>query len=161
MTSAFQSFGELIEILEPSLVGFTSSASGAIEALFGPPREAPLLGGGEIDGYAGLARRGDFERLLLSEWLLADEMPDEFIRRATSNELAFNAIGPGFGRRLRREGARLRLEAFPADNGAHLAIPRLERRHRCTRIPRYTNGTQQSGHGGTFKDLAGTAGRHK
>jgi hypothetical protein len=82
----------LAEILMPELAAFISQASGSLEALLGPPRERPLLGGGEVDGYAGLARRGHYERLLLSEWLLAEEMPDEFARRASANELAFHAI---------------------------------------------------------------------
>ena len=42
---------------------------------------------GEPDGFGGLSRRGDPERMLLSEWLLADEMPLEFMRRAASAEL--------------------------------------------------------------------------
>src|SRR5262245_22810312 len=47
---------------------------------------------GEPDGYDGLARKGPLERLLPSEWLLALELPDEFIRRAASSEQAFFAL---------------------------------------------------------------------
>jgi hypothetical protein len=44
---------------------------------------------GEPEGYEGTDRRGPYERLLLSEWLLAEELPDEFLRRATSGEHTF------------------------------------------------------------------------
>jgi hypothetical protein len=44
---------------------------------------------GEPDGYDGLSRRGNFERLLPHEWALALEIPEEFIRRAAENELRF------------------------------------------------------------------------
>jgi hypothetical protein len=42
---------------------------------------------GEPDGVDGLARRGPPDRLLVSEWLLAEEHPDEFLRRAATGEL--------------------------------------------------------------------------
>ena len=42
---------------------------------------------GEPDGYGDLTRRGHPEQLLLSEWLLADEVPLEFMRRAAAREL--------------------------------------------------------------------------
>ena len=46
--------------------------------------EAPA---GEPAGLAGLTYRGLPERLLVSEWLLADELPEEFLRRAAMREL--------------------------------------------------------------------------
>jgi hypothetical protein len=60
-------------------------------------RLAGLIGGwpfdeaseGEPNGYDGVARKGLYERLLASEWLLLDEMPDEFLRRAVSTEHLF------------------------------------------------------------------------
>jgi len=53
-------------------------------------------------GYEGLSRRGSYERLLISEWLLADEAPEEFLRRAAQKEHAFLALSfhrPGGSRR--------------------------------------------------------------
>jgi len=44
---------------------------------------------GEPNGYDGVARRGIYERLLLSELALADDFNDEFIRRAVMNEHLF------------------------------------------------------------------------
>jgi hypothetical protein len=43
-------------------------------------------------GYDGVAKRGPYERLLPSEWLLAEEMPDEFLRRAATCEHLFYEI---------------------------------------------------------------------
>jgi hypothetical protein len=42
---------------------------------------------GEPEGLAGLTTRGVPERMLVSEWLLAEEAPDEFLRRAAAREL--------------------------------------------------------------------------
>lgn len=45
----------------------------------------------EPDGLGDLRSRGPYERLLASEWLLADELPDEFMRRAVTSEHLFLA----------------------------------------------------------------------
>lgn len=49
---------------------------------------------GSMDGYDGVTRRGTPERLLLSEWLLADQLPWEFDRRAVAGELGY--LRPAF-----------------------------------------------------------------
>lgn len=60
-----------------------------VSMLIGSPH--PLLheNQGEPDGFDGLNRRGTYERLLLSEWMLADELEDEFMRRAVMGEHLF------------------------------------------------------------------------
>jgi hypothetical protein len=63
-----------------------------IALAIGPMRTSRPDGSGDPDGFAGLARRGSYERLLLTEWLLADEAPDEFARRAAMGEHAFFQI---------------------------------------------------------------------
>lgn len=45
----------------------------------------------EPDGLGDLRNRGSYERLVISEWMLADEMPEEFLRRAASSEHLFYA----------------------------------------------------------------------
>jgi hypothetical protein len=45
----------------------------------------------DADGIDDLRRRGPYERLLLSEWMLADSLPEEFERRAANNEHLFLA----------------------------------------------------------------------
>jgi hypothetical protein len=73
-------------------------------------------GPGEPDGVAGLARRGPYERLLVSEWLLAEELPDEFTRRAAAGEHLFLERG----RQAREAGRRsvALLDAGPDQLGA-------------------------------------------
>jgi hypothetical protein len=60
-------------------------------------RLSSLLSGAQIDpiagntphGFNGITRAGSYDRLLLSEWMLHDEIPDEFMRRVASGEHAF------------------------------------------------------------------------
>lgn len=85
----------------PWLAWFTPDMAVELGALV--QRMQPLLGrfrgqtrGGvpEPDGLDDLRRRGPYERLLATEWLLADELPDEFLRRAASSEHLFLAPRP-------------------------------------------------------------------
>ena len=73
----------------------------------------------EPDGLGDLRRRGPYERLLATEWLLADELPDEFLRRAAANEHLFLAPRP----RTRR-AERLIVALFDA-GPLQLGAPRL------------------------------------
>jgi hypothetical protein len=66
-------------------------------------RMDPLLGRGSAhvherasvpEGVGELSSRGRYERLLLSEWSLADIAPDEFLRRAANGEHLFLAPTP-------------------------------------------------------------------
>ena len=47
---------------------------------------------GEPNGYQGIARRGPVSRLLLSELAMADELPEEFLRRITQGEAGYYDI---------------------------------------------------------------------
>jgi hypothetical protein len=80
--------------------------------------------GGEPQGYDGLARRGSYERLLLTEWLYALESPDEFIRRAAFGEHAF--LKPAFKQPQGSRRTVALLDAGPDQLGspriAHLAL---------------------------------------
>jgi hypothetical protein len=58
-------------------------------AVLGPLREQPMRGLLDPDGIQGIGQRGVYERLVMSEWLLADELPDEFDRRAAMREHLF------------------------------------------------------------------------
>ncbi|KUM03554.1 hypothetical protein KIF53_17695 [Chromobacterium subtsugae] len=71
--------GELLRRLSPALGRFQAAIRGGDEA---------------PQGVDALQRRGPYERLLASEWLLADELPDEFLRRAAGNEHLFLAPTP-------------------------------------------------------------------
>ncbi|MEU1589690.1 hypothetical protein [Micromonospora sp. NPDC005710] len=56
-----------------------------------PVTEGGSTEDGQPDGYDGLAARGTIERLLPSQLLLMQELPDEFIRRAAGGELLYLA----------------------------------------------------------------------
>ena len=60
-----------------------------VSMLIGSPQPRFNEQVGEPDGFDGLSRRGTYERLLLSEWMLADELEDEFMRRAVMGEHLF------------------------------------------------------------------------
>jgi hypothetical protein len=66
--------GELMHRLAPALDALTL------------PRDSAQ---GEVDGFDGIARRGSYERLLPSEWLLRESVPLEFLRRASQAEHSF------------------------------------------------------------------------
>lgn len=70
--------------LAVSLGGWARRLAAALGPLGGA-----RAGAGEPDGLAGLARRGPYERLVATEWLLADELPHEFLRRAAAGEHLF------------------------------------------------------------------------
>ena len=81
--------------------------------------DAHSASAGEPDGYGGLTRRGHPDQMLLTEWLLADEAPLEFMRRAAARELLHIA------REMRAPQPRGRV-AVLADTGAdQVGAPRL------------------------------------
>ncbi|MDN6860380.1 hypothetical protein QO207_27640 [Pseudomonas sp. CAN2814] len=97
---------------------------GRLNPLLGPLRGLHQGGVPEPDGLGDLQRRGPYERLLSSEWLLADELPDEFLRRAVVGEHLF--LAPQY---RARQASRLMVVLFdvgPLQLGAarlvHLAL---------------------------------------
>ncbi len=77
--------------LTPELVLAIGPMIRRISSALGAMGQRRRLGQGEPDGYEGIARRGPYERLLISEWALAQELPDEFLRRASAGEHLFLA----------------------------------------------------------------------
>lgn len=75
-----QTLGELVRRLD-LLVGTSSSLTHSRFAA-------------EPDGVEGLSTRGNYDRLLNTEWLMAQDVPDEFMRRAAMNEHLF--LAPGY-----------------------------------------------------------------
>lgn len=53
------------------------------------PLASAYVGSVQPNGFDGVSQRGDYQRLLTSEWLLAEEEPDEFLRRAATHEHLF------------------------------------------------------------------------
>jgi hypothetical protein len=78
-------FELLPEDVRSAVVGLAMRLAPAIGPF--PPTEAAP--GHDVDGFTGLARRGPYERLLLSEWALASAVPMEFLRRAAEKEHLF------------------------------------------------------------------------
>ncbi len=76
----------------PALSGVVGPWLGRLWGAVGPRRSEALPGEGDPDGYQGLARRGPPHRLLAGDWLLAEEAPDEFLRRAAEGELSYLAL---------------------------------------------------------------------
>lgn len=90
-----------------------------LSSAVGPLQVRRAHGAGEVDGYDGIDRHGSYERLLATEWLLADEMPDEFLRRAVMGEHLFlHASRPEPG------GIRTSVAIFDAGPG-QLGSPRI------------------------------------
>jgi len=75
--------------LPPELAIALAGSIRRLAPAVGPLQALSRLGEGEPDGFAGLTRRGPYDRLLVSEWMLAEEIPDEFLRRAADGELGF------------------------------------------------------------------------
>lgn len=80
-----------------------------IASAIGSMGSRSIAGASDIDGFDGIARRGSYEKLIASEWLLADEMPDEFARRAVMGEHFFLELA-----RREPSAARLSLAIFDA-----------------------------------------------
>lgn len=96
---------------------------GRLAAAIGPRSIAADVSG-EPDGLGSIGRRGPYERLLASEWLLATEMPDEFVRRAAEHEHLF--LERTYAARRARRSALVLFDAGPSQLGApriaHVAL---------------------------------------
>lgn len=78
-----------LEELVPELALGLAPMIRRIALALGPLRAERREPSAEPDGYGGIGRRGSYERLLSGEWLLATELPDEFLRRASAGEHLF------------------------------------------------------------------------
>ncbi|KIH83594.1 hypothetical protein [Pseudomonas batumici] len=91
LPESLQPWRQWLEWFAPELVPTLGALLGCISPLLGPFKGAQQGGVPEPDGLGDLRQRGSYERLLTSEWLLADEFADEFLRRASSGEHLFLA----------------------------------------------------------------------
>ena len=60
-----------------------------VAALLGPFPHHHVEGHVVPDGFAGLDKRGTYDHLIASDWVLADELPEEFMRRSVMGEHLF------------------------------------------------------------------------
>ncbi|MFT3736851.1 MAG: hypothetical protein QM776_17875 [Rhodocyclaceae bacterium] len=112
-------WGEWLSWFPADLVPDTGDLLRRLHPLLGPYRGYRPGGVPEPDGLGDLHRRGSYERLLASEWLYADEMPDEFLRRAAAGEHLFLAPRP-----RARQADKLIVALFDA-GPRQLGAPRL------------------------------------
>ncbi|WP_086666981.1 hypothetical protein [Lentzea kentuckyensis] len=71
---------------------------------------------GEPDGFGGIGLKGEPERILVSEWALAEHFPHEFLRRAATGELLHTT--PEFVEPHRKGQAAVLVDAGPDQLGA-------------------------------------------
>ncbi|MET8626851.1 hypothetical protein ABZW30_24340 [Kitasatospora sp. NPDC004669] len=115
MTTALAPWAATLSALTPELATALGPLLRRLDALIGE-REFVAGAEGEPDGYGGLARSGRPEQLLPSEWLLAEEVPEEFLRRWSDNELLH--LAPELNEPVSRGQVVALVDAGPAQAGA-------------------------------------------
>jgi hypothetical protein len=127
LPEALRPWREWLEWFAPQHLPLFADLLGRINPVLGPLRGRQQGGIPEPDGLGDLQRRGPYERLLSSEWLLADEVPDEFLRRAAVGEHMF--LAPQYRAREANRLIVVLLDAGPLQLGAarlvHLALMML------------------------------------
>ncbi len=82
-------WGAALQILPAEEASVLGPIVRALSLLIGPVSPRDKSSTGEPEGFSGLTHTPAYDRLLLSEWLLADEIPEEFLRRAATGEHVF------------------------------------------------------------------------
>jgi hypothetical protein len=119
LPQALAGWADDLAVLDPDVALALAPWVGRLALAIGPLSGTRTDRTGEPDGYAGLARRGSYERLVHGEWAVADLFPDEFVRRAAAGEHLFLELA---GREPR---AALRTVAIVSAGPAQLGAPRL------------------------------------
>ncbi|MBV6699146.1 hypothetical protein KV557_18815 [Kitasatospora aureofaciens] len=104
-----------LAVLAPELADALGPLVRRLDTLVGA-REPIADAMGTPDGFGGLARTGRPDQLLPSEWLLAEEFPDEFLRRHAERELLYAA--PELRAATTRGRVVALVDAGPAQAGA-------------------------------------------
>lgn len=103
-----QPWTEALSIMRQEVVDGVGTWLAPLRALVGPLAIPRSTVSGDPDGLSGLTRRGSYERLVTSEWAVALEVPDEFLRRALMGEHVFLA------------------RAYQEPHGAHSSVALLD-----------------------------------
>ncbi|BDI29532.1 hypothetical protein CCAX7_15830 [Capsulimonas corticalis] len=124
LPAALASWAPHLNLFPDDLAAALAPLAQRLDAAIGPMRTHDRVDEGDPDGFSDIGRRGPYDRLLLSEWLLADDAPDEFLRRAAMGEHGFLQLA-----RRTRTGGRVSFALFdagPSQIGgpriAHLAL---------------------------------------
>ena len=94
LPDALRPWREWLSWFDPDLAAQLGPLLQRLHPLLGPFRGQSHGGEPELEGLDDLRSRGAYQHLLATEWLLAEEMPDEFLRRAASGEHMFLAPRP-------------------------------------------------------------------
>ncbi|MDP9603247.1 UNVERIFIED_ORG: hypothetical protein J2W38_003036 [Variovorax paradoxus] len=94
LPDALKPWSPWLDWFAPEMAAELGALVQRMQPLLGRFRGRTRGGAPEPEGLDDLRRRGPYERLLATEWLLADELPDEFLRRAASSEHLFLAPRP-------------------------------------------------------------------
>lgn len=94
-----------LTLFAPDLIPAVGELLLRLQPLIGKLSTATPVRGIEPAGIGNIVRRGNYERLLMTEWVYADAEPDEFIRRAGNGELLFNGPEPALHQRSLRSVA--------------------------------------------------------
>ena len=103
-----QPWTEALSIMRQEVIDGVGPWLAPLRALVGPLAIPRSTVSGDPDGLSGLTRRGSYERLVISEWAVALEVPDEFLRRALMGEHVFLA------------------RAYQEPHGAHSSVALLD-----------------------------------
>ncbi len=114
-----ETFAPVLGLLPPEIARSLGPWIDQLAAAIGPLRARARTGSGAPDGFDGLSLRGPYERLVLTEWAIADVAPEEFLRRAAQHEHPFYQLA-------RRDEARARTSVALFDPGPmQLGGPRV------------------------------------
>ena len=103
-----QPWTDALSIMRQEVIDGVGTWLAPLRALVGPLAIPRSTVSGDPDGLSGLTRRGSYERLVTSEWAVALEVPDEFLRRALMGEHVFLA------------------RAYQEPHGAHSSVALLD-----------------------------------
>ncbi|GAA1178602.1 hypothetical protein GCM10009664_51370 [Kitasatospora gansuensis] len=115
LPAALAPWAGTLSVISPELAVALGPLLRRLDALIGD-REPVADVHGDPDGLGGLARSGRPDQLLPSEWLLADEYPEEFLRRLVDGELLH--LAPEFSTPTVRGRLVALVDAGPAQAGA-------------------------------------------
>ncbi|MDP1978494.1 hypothetical protein [Undibacterium sp.] len=121
---ALEPWRDWLTLFPPELTEAIGHMLLRLDPLVGRLKFASQRTNDEPVGIGNIVQRGNYDRLLMTEWLFADAEPDEFIRRAASGELLFLGTEPDI--RLRSQLCIALFDAGPMQLGeprlAHVVL---------------------------------------
>ena len=124
LPTALEPWAPWLTLFPPDLAPAVGALLLRLHPLVGKLSTATLERGADPAGIGNIVRRGQYERLLMTQWVYADAEPDEFLRRAASGELLFSGPEPAVHQRSLHSV--VLFDAGPSQLGeprlAHLAL---------------------------------------